>query len=336
MNPLNLSMPKNPIARVLAALLGVLIATLVMTSFQGKPVEAATTCSGKQVYPGQDLSKIAAAAPAGTTFCVKDGSYSVVTPVVVQKGDKFIGVYSDSTRPLVKTTRAYHVFGTGGADYAQIKDLAVTGAVGNDSCEPNCGRGIGGGGANVVIENVWAYGNANQGVGAMGPGLVVRNSTLSNNGSASFTDLAGPRSAAGLKTINSFKVENSRITDNYWNGIWCDEQCDAMVLRGNTITGNGKTGVSYEISTGPSVIANNVIRGNGYKDTYSREAELLVAAASNIDIYGNTFGTTVNDGFLSYSDDRGDLSNVKFHDNTMNGDLTPGCGKVGVTCTNNR
>lgn len=338
-----LAVPANTNMRVLIALLGVL-AILAAAGSRGGPAEAATRCSGKQVSPSQNLSSVAAAAAAGTTFCVKDGTYTVSSPIVVEKGDKFIGVYTDRSRPVVRTTQAQHIFSTKGADNSRIEGLTVTGAVGNDACEPNCGRGIGGGGSNVVIEDVRATRNANQGIGAMGPGLVVRRSLLDNNGSPTFTDPQGPRSAAGIKTINSFTVENSVIRDNNWNGIWCDVECDTMVVRNNTIVNNDKSGITYEISSGPSSsISGNTIYGNGQVDTFSREAEIIVGSSDNISVSGNTFGPTANDAVLVYAETAADrdpgtpgMHGVSVSNNTLNGDTLKGCTLAGVTCSANR
>jgi hypothetical protein len=105
---------------------------------------ADSTCAGTDVHPGQDLTAVANAAPAGTTFCIHDGDYTISSPVRVQDSDVFKGLYSDRSRPSVSTTQASHVFYTNGSHQATISGLKVSGAVGDNSCEPGCGRGIGG------------------------------------------------------------------------------------------------------------------------------------------------------------------------------------------------
>jgi hypothetical protein len=105
--------------------------------------KAAYPCSGKQVYPSQNLTTIADNSPSGTTFCIHDGTYNVSKPIVVQDNDKFIGLYDDSTRPSLVTTNAHYIFDANhGSDWATIKGLEISGAVGGNHCEPACGKGI--------------------------------------------------------------------------------------------------------------------------------------------------------------------------------------------------
>jgi hypothetical protein len=73
-------------------------------------VKAAYACSGKHVYPSQNLTTVAANSSAGTTFCIHDGTYNVSKAVVVQDNDKFIGLYNDRSRPAVLTSKAQVVF----------------------------------------------------------------------------------------------------------------------------------------------------------------------------------------------------------------------------------
>jgi hypothetical protein len=108
---------------------------------------AAYSCSGKHVYPSQNLTSVASDSKPGTTFCIHDGTYNVSKPIVVQDNDKFIGLYDDSSRPSLVTTTAHYVFDANhGSDWATIKGLKISGAVGGNRCEPACGKGIRGAG----------------------------------------------------------------------------------------------------------------------------------------------------------------------------------------------
>jgi len=292
-------------------------------------------CVGVQVSPSEGLTQTAAARSAGTTFCINDGTYYASSNIPVQDDDTFTGLYSDGARPEGKGVGAEHIFYTASADNVTIRGLAVSGAVGGNYCEPNCGRGIGGGGNNLLIENVRAYKNANQGAGALGSGAIVRNSQFDHNGSASFSDLAGPRSSAGLKTVASIKVYNSKFTDNYWNGFWCDVECNATEVHDSVLSSNGKAGLAYEISSGPAIFEGNVISANGHLASANRHVGLLIVESSNVEAYGNTFGENVEQGALFAQGDRHPLANVSFHDNAMNGDLTKGCDLSGVSCYKN-
>jgi Right handed beta helix region len=303
-------------------------------------------CSGRHVYPSQNLSGVVQNYDSGTTFCIHDGTYNVSRPVVVDDRDRFIGLYNDSSRPAVVTTEARYVFDVNhNTDDAEIKGLKISGAVGGNYCEPTCGMGIYGG-YYLTVENVRLTNNANNGIGGAGIGLLVKNSRIDHNGRYSFTGLdGGPSQSAGIKSARgSLTVLNSRIQDNYWVGLWCDEDCDAFTVKNSTITGHGKAGIHDEISNGPAVISGNTIRGNGILAAADRHAGLLIMSSANVDAYNNSFGANIGDhwhpsrnvGVAISEDARAPkLGNIRVHDNTMNGDGVVGCELAGVTCYGN-
>jgi hypothetical protein len=301
-------------------------------------VKAAYPCSGKHVYPSQNLTTVAANTGAGTTFCIHDGTYNVSKAVVVQDNDKFIGLYNDSTRPAVSTSKAQVVFDANqGSDWAVIKGLRISGAVGGNYCEPACGKGIRGG-RYLTVDNVRLTRNANNGIGGAGSGLVVKNSRIDHNGSRSFTRLDGGISqSAGIKSATgSLTVLNSRIENNYWVGLWCDIDCNAFTVKDSIITGNGKAGIHDEISNGPAVISGNTIRGNGALAAADQHAGMLIMSSANVDAYNNTFGNNVGLGVKIGEDRRPPaMSNIKVHHNRKNGDRFADCALPGVSCYNN-
>ena len=122
-----------------------MLAALLALVASGTKSSAATSCKGKHVYSGANLVSVAAGAPAGTTFCIHKGTYRVSRAIRVQDSDRFIGVFSRLPRPLVITTRAQKVFNAEGSERAIIRGLRIEGAVGDESCQPECGRGISGG-----------------------------------------------------------------------------------------------------------------------------------------------------------------------------------------------
>lgn len=301
---------------------------------------AATTCpaGGVDVDPGADVAAVAAdpANGAGTTYCIKDGNYTVTQAIEVQSNDRFLGIYGDGTRPIVTGSGARTIFDASVSDSAEISGLQVQGAVGSEACAPDCGRGIGGAGTNLHVHDVRATHNANQGIGGTGDGLLVTDSTLDDNGyDATFTgETDGPVSAAGVKSVNSMVVRDSVIRDNRWNGIWCDIDCTRFEVHDSTITGNGKAGVHDEISSGPAVVEGNVIRNNGdLVAAGSARAGLLVVNSKNLDAYGNTFGSNAAYAFWATFDEPrydaapgGDggfrLHDIDVHHNDLNGDAT--------------
>ncbi len=316
-----------------------LVALVPAFLLSGPNAEAAYPCSGKHVYPSQNLSEAAASSRAGTTFCVHDGTYNISSSVDVQDKDRFIGIYSDSTRPAVVTSKALRVFHAISANGATIKGLKITGATGGNYCEPGCGQGIRGG-THLTVDDVWLTQNKNNGIGGTGVGLLVQNSVIDNNGSYSFTRFdGGPSQSAGIKSASgSVTILNSVIRDNYWVGAWCDIDCNAFTVKNSTITGNGKAGIHDEISDGPAVFSGNTIKGNGTLTAADRHAGLLVMSSANVDAFDNDFGgNALRNGVQVAEDSRPPrLSNIKIHDNTMNGDNVVNCTLSGVQCYGNK
>jgi hypothetical protein len=322
------------------------VALLSISAYAPDASGARQRCTGKDVYPSQSLPEAARNAPSGTTFCIHDGTYKISNPVIVQSGDVFWGVYSDGTRPIVTTTTAYHIFdagvGTAGSEDdavgATIKNLTISGAVGNNQCEPNCGRGIGGG-ENLTVARVRLTDNMNSGIGGTRGDLVVRNSTIDHNGSYTFSLLdGGSSSAAGIKSVESMTVVNSYIHHNWWNGVWCDEGCTSFRVEGSKITDNGKAGIAYEESTGPADILGNVIKRNGWNNKVTtRRAGLLIVDSDQAKAYDNTFDSNFRYG-VEVADTTTrlpDITDVSVYDNTMNGDTIVGCSVLGVSCSGN-
>lgn len=326
-----------PIATLRAFVLMTAISVALLTLFTTSEISsAATSCTGKHVYSGANLVSVAAGAPSGTTFCIHQGTYSVTQPISVTDGDRFIGVYQDPPRPIVKTTSARQIFNAGGSNRALIQGLRVEGAVGDQSCQPNCGRGISGG-TNLTVDDVRATNNKNQGIGGAGSGLLIKNSEIDHNGSSPFAQQTNGETAAGIKSANPMSIQNSYIHDNYWAGVWCDDNCGALRVQNSRLIGNGKAGIHTEISIGPQVISGNTIKGNGHFESWSLEAGLLINSVRDVEVYNNTFGNNQDHGIRIVEDSRWPVTaDVSVHDNTMNGDLLNGCSISGVSCSLNR
>jgi parallel beta-helix repeat protein len=213
---------------------------------------------------------VAAHCPPSTTFTIKDGTYKLSRAVIANSGDSFKGLYSDGTRPKIDANGALMAFNVGGTKGVTIRGLSISGTKGGHGCEPACGSAIKKDGRNLHVINVRLHHNPNQGIGNPGPGFLLKNSKIDHNGSASFTN-GGNASAAGVKlTKGPATFRNNEVHHNYWHGIWCDEYAGSIVISGNVVHHNGKSGIRYEICKGPSSkITNNRVFANGYtkKDT---------------------------------------------------------------------
>ena len=322
-------------AKAWGACLSAFLVALVGLAGLATEAESATGCVGKQLSSSQNLASVAAATPAGTTFCLQQGTYNVSTPVKVQSNDRFVGVYASFPRPTVVTNTAQQVFDANGSYGATIEGLRVEGAVGAKSCQPFCGRGISGG-TNLTVVDVRATENDNQGIGGTGDGLLVRDSELDNNGSAPFAEQDGHESAAGVKSVNSMTVVNSDIHDNYWTGVWCDLECGRFEVHDSTLLDNGRAAIHDEVSTGPAVFEGNIIKRNGGASyVWGHHGGILIVSSQNAKVYGNVFRYNDNYGIDIVEDSRSPVTgNVSVYDNTMNGDGIAGCRLKGVSCSN--
>ena len=208
---------------------------------------------------------MAANCPPSTTFTIKDGTYKLSRAVNANSGDTFKGIYSDKTRPQIDANGSQIAFNVGDTKGVTISGLSISGTKGGEWCEPECGGAIKKDGWNLHVLNVRLHHNLNQGIGNPGPGFLLKNSEIDHNGSASFTN-GGISSAAGIKiTKGPATFKNNEVHHNYWHGIWCDGFAGSIVISGNAVHHNGKSGIRYEICRGPSSkITNNRVFGNGY------------------------------------------------------------------------
>jgi hypothetical protein len=304
-----------------AAVAGVLVASPATASH----------CTGLEVFEGANLVTVAKGAPAGTTFCIHAGTYTIAgTPIPVQAGDRFIGEGRHSV--FVTTTLAKQVFKGTPAPGALIEGMDISGAQESSSCKVQCGRGIFISGDNVTLRDLYVHHNENTGAAGMQAGSVVENSEFAFNGSPALVGCC----AAGLKVAAQVTVANTHVHHNTGNGVWMDVCGKGLVVKGSTIESNTRSGVRYEHARsceGLATIVGNVIRNNNTSN-HNDSAGVRVNSAPNADIGFNTFGGNLRAG-VSVGGTRGPVTGTVIHDNVMNGDAVKGCSITGVTCFNN-
>jgi hypothetical protein len=297
---------------------------------------AATTCH-PVLTPSENIARVAARCPPATTFIIKDGTYKLSRAVVANSGDTFKGLYSDKSRPQIDANGAAIAFNVGGTNRVTISGLSISGTKGGKGCKPACGGGIKKDGRNLHVLNVRLHHNPNQGIGNPGPGFVLKNSEIDHNGSASFTK-GGTSSAAGVKlTKGPATFRNNEVHHNYWYGIWCDEYAGSIVIRGNVVHDNGKSGIRYEICRGPSSkITKNRVFANGHlkKDKGSR-AGIVLVGAQDVGVANNILKGNRGSGIKAKTSDRQRTSRVKIHHNSLRNDTLKGCNLAGVVCRAN-
>jgi parallel beta-helix repeat protein len=315
-----------------------LVLAISMAIGLGVSVASAATRCKPVLAPGENLARVAANCPPSTTFTIKDGTYKLARAVNANSEDTFKGVYSDGTRPKIVANGALMAFNVGGTKGVTISGLSISGTKGGDWCEPACGGAIKKDGRNLHVLNVRLHHNPNQGISNPGPGFLLQNSEIDHNGSASFTN--GSTSSAGVKvTMGPATFRNNNIHHNYWHGIWCDGFAGSIVISGNVVHHNGKSGIRYEICKGPgSKITNNRVFGNGYLKEGIQDGRggILLVAAQDVEVANNFVRENRGHGIQAKHGHRQRTSKVRIHHNSLRNDTLKGCQLAGVVCRANR
>jgi hypothetical protein len=327
-----------------------------------------TSCKGKHVRAGADLATASASKPAGTTFCLAAGTFTISQTVSWQPGDRIIGAGigqtfirpADVGRPITgfdapdnTKTVTFSRFDIGGFQADPSADCRQCGTAIIDSgadaqgwidlsrvrCHDNGTVCIGSGYGNIKATHLDCYGNG------FHPGSLLDGTY---------------RSASCVKmSRGSMTMRDSQIHGNVWNGIWCD-YCDhtTWIIEDTTFRNNGHAAIQWEISgelsTDTALIRHNVIKNNGWQITVTgavTNAGLVISGGRNITVIGNTFGgnrylDSVGGSTLLccrgigiWDDDRAawdpNLQNVVIRDNDLDGDSILGCNYGGVTCKRN-
>jgi parallel beta-helix repeat protein len=316
-----------------------LVLAVAMAIGLGVSVASAATTCNPVLTPGENLGWVAANCPPSTAFTIKDGTYKLSGAVNANSGDAFKGVYSDGTRPKIVANEAPIAFNVGGTNRVTISGLSISGTNGGDWCEPECGGAIKKDGRNLHVLNVRLHHNPNQGISNPGPGFLLQNSEIDHNGSASFTD-DSVSSSAGVKiTRGPATFRNNSVHHNYLHGIWCDGFAGSIVISGNEVHHNGKSGIRYEICKGPgSKITNNRVFGNGYlkEDISAGWGGIVLVAAQGVEVADNSVTGNRGHGIHAKTGDRQRTSRVRIHHNTLRNDTLRGCQLAGVVCGANR
>jgi hypothetical protein len=324
-----------------------------------------SACRGVHVRARKGLVAAAASAPAGTTFCLGKGTYTIRSTVMLETDDRIVGKGPTKTaiRPAAADTPVVGfsaTLNTGVVAFSRV-DLAKFRASPTATCG-QCGAAIGSAqetGGWISLSRVRCHDNGTYCIGSGANGNIRANQlNCYENGyhAGSLDDPAG-RSSSCIKMFGgSLTLRNSFIHDNDWNGVWCDF-CDqtTWIIEDNILNKNGHAAVQWEISgqldTDTAVVRHNVINRNGWQivaaDSYTSSG-VIVSGGRNITIvenviHGNRYVESPEGsslvccrGVWVLDDDRAswepNLQNVVIRNNDMDGDDIVGCQYEGVTC----
>ncbi|CAN5495150.1 hypothetical protein BH20ACT23_BH20ACT23_02550 [soil metagenome] len=297
------------------------------------PVE----CHGWRVAATSDIQQRIDQHEEGSTFCLEEGTYRLVSSIQPPDGTHLVGAGMDKTR-LVGTGAEIIIDAKDSADVL-IAHVDISGARGTQACKPSCGSGLRGG-PNNTFKFVRVHDNANHGIGGSGDSLLIENSEIYGNGSNEFLGCC----AGGVKSGNSFTINNSLVHDNNGSGIWCDVGCPRFVVQDNVVIDNTKNGVRFEhggntpdsvVAASSALIVRNRVQGNNSSHGYPG-AGIEVNSASNAEVAFNILGDTPDGTGISVRGSRYPTVNIVIHDNVMNDDRVNGCHLRGVACTRNQ
>ena len=322
--------PKRAAATILAGLIAfAVVAAVMLVMWHTPPAEAAFSCSGRQIYPGNDLDAIVNSDPSdrATTFCVNAPStgatYNINNTVVLRSGDKLLGQPGQVvTRgpasygvPLVKIRNSGSLpklIRLSGSNVA-LRWLDVSGATAKYSggtADTDSGHAIDAWSAapSTVVSHLTIHANPNSAINNMNGKLL--HSNLYNNGT---NPDFWTNTATAVKGIREYEAAFNWVHDNPANGLWCDAGCtdvgaampNGFWVHDNLLVNNGRWGARYEHSpkglatgvhrTQPSaLIEDNRVHGNGYQS--SSLGGVSMYDAQNATFRNNFFGTTTING----------------------------------------
>ncbi len=185
-------------------------------------------------------------------------------------------------------------------------------------------------GKNARVENNNIHHNGQLGAGAVGSGSVFDGNEIAYNGEITFL-LDWERGGTKFADTTNIQLVNNYVHHNQGPGLWADDNAKDMLFANNTVIGNTKAGVYYEISY-DAVIRDNHLEGNGFGFTsWLWGGGIVISSSSNVEIYGNTVVNNA-DGIGAVEQTRFEtakygphiIQNLHVHDNevTMSDGLT--------------
>jgi len=291
--------------------------------------------------PGDDIQAQVDSHPAGTSFVLKAGVYRRQS-VVPKAGMSFVGepgaiLDGENATPYAFRHDVAHEAGnvriqglvieryTPAVQYGAIRADGQAGGWVVEGCEVryNATGGIRlGNRAKVLRNNV--HHNGQMGVLGSGDSVLVEGNEIAYN---NYQDTYDPYwEAGGAKFVRTrdLVVRGNRVHHNRGPGLWTDIDNIRTLYENNTVEDNTLSGIFHEISYA-AIIRGNTARRNGARAQpgWVDGAGILVAASSDVEVYGNTVEHNAN-GIVAIHQDRGTgaygpwvVRNLFVHDNVI-------------------
>ena len=133
------------------------------------------------------------------------------------------------------------------------------------------------------------------------------------------------RGGTKFAETTNIQLINNYVHHNDGPGLWADLNAKDMLFANNTVIGNTKAGIYYEISY-DAVIRDNYLEGNGLGfDPWLWGGGIVISSSPNVQIYGNTLVNN-GDGIGAVEQDRSRdparfgplvIANLHVHHNTV-------------------
>jgi hypothetical protein len=231
--------------------------------------------------PGDNLQALVDGRPAGTVYCLQDGTYSRGS-IAVKDGDSYIAANAgraifDGANQIGQAFISTYAPG----DARNAINVTLQG---------------------IVVQNYRSSNPFNSGAVDANVGWVIRNVTIQNNDSGLFFANMNWDCSQGAVLDNSL-IQNNRYVGMFWNGTratfsnnrfisngWSSSATDAHWYGSIKVTNQGRWNSSFNAFVGCPTGANERILVTGNTSIYNRAAgwwnDINV---SNIEISNNTF-----------------------------------------------
>jgi parallel beta-helix repeat protein len=208
------------------------------------------------------------------------------------------------------------------AQKGAIDMLGRTGwVVSNNEVRYNHGAGIRFSARAQVLQNN-VHHNGQMGISGTGDSVLIQGNEIAYNNLAWYEVFWEGGGTKFVDTTNLI-VRANFAHHNNGPGLWTDRNNVNTLYENNTSEDNAWMGIVHEISYS-AVIRNNTVRRNGFSyPDWIAGAGILVAASSNVEVYGNWVELNA-DGIGAMQQSRGsgplgpyEISNLWVHDNTI-------------------
>lgn len=316
---------------------------LVGSPFARSALASELPCRGTFIRPGQAIQSVINAHGAGTTFCLRRGSYVIRSAWRPKARQRFVAVERRKAILTGKGVSGSFAFNGNGVAGVELRGLvvrnfapprvggyaAIKAATGwriiDNRIGPNRNLGLYHE-ADTVVRGNRIQGNTIAGVGGFRAhrSLILNNQISYNGRSRVFGSATGGKWARSIGIV----VRGNYFHHNWDNALWLDGDNLNALVEDNIVADNFGKGIHYEVSCSAQ-IRDNIVKRNP-------DAGIIVVASRDVDVgenivMGNGDGIQVSHQNRTSGNQPGDncrwvTGSISVHDNRV----TMGRGSTGL------